>query len=89
MHGQHPVWAKGTGIVFGCVIQHLLGDHACACATPSPWLAELAFRVDVGAFPQTLLKSKLVSIARVMCDPCYVNLMRVFVRPGLHGRRAI
>ena len=48
MHGRHPGQAKGPSVVFSCVIQYLLGDHACIGVTPSPWHTEMAFAVAVG-----------------------------------------
>ena len=40
--------AKGPSIIFGCVVQPLLAEHARAGATPSKWPTETALVVAVG-----------------------------------------
>ena len=48
MHGQHPATTIGQGIIFNTVLGLILGEHACASTTPSPWPTETAFAVAVG-----------------------------------------
>ena len=53
-YGQHPARTKGPDNIFGCVIQHLLGDHALAGATLLPQPIEMASSVTVGNWDSAL-----------------------------------
>ena len=48
MHGQHPSTAEGLYIIFGCVLQALLAEHAHSSATPPKWPTETALAIAVG-----------------------------------------
>ena len=46
--GDISEWRRDKVLFFSCIIQHLLGDHACAGATSSKWSVETAIGVAVG-----------------------------------------
>ena len=68
-HAWATSWTGKRPIFFGWVIQHLIGNHACAGTTPSTWSTETACDVNVDHCDGILLMEWILIMHRIIILP--------------------